>query len=147
MQTLLLNPPTWDLLVDGSGDIAVAGDPYSQAQDAASAIKLFQGELLYDTTRGVPYWASILGQAPPMSLMKAKWVAAALTVPGTITAVCYIGSFVNRIVTGQVQISNDAGKTAVAGFGTGRVPITPSFVSGPPPSAPTDESPPIIAIA
>ena len=116
MQTLLLDPKSWDLLIDASGDIAMASEPYSQAQDAASAIKLFESELWYDTTKGVPYWASILGLAPPMSLMKAKWVAAALTVPGVATAVCFISSFKDRFVQGQVQIKNVADKTAAVGF-------------------------------
>lgn len=114
MQTLLLDPPTWDLLVDANKNIAVADDPYSQAQDAASAIKLFQGELIYDTTKGVPYWASILGKAPPLTLMKSKWVSAALTVPGVSSAVCFISSFKNRFVQGQVQIKNEEDKTSVA---------------------------------
>ena len=146
MQTFFLIPSTWDLAIDASGDIAVGSDPYSQAQDAASAIKLFEGELYYDTTKGVPYWSSILGQAPPISLMKSKWVAAALTVPGTVSAVCYISSFVNREITGQVQINNVAGQTSAASFGTGRVPVTPSLTA-PPPTPPTDESLPVITIA
>ena len=81
MKTLLLDQTTWDLVVDASGDIAVASDPYSIAQDAASAIRTFQGECYYDTTLGVPYWSQILGRSPPLSLLKAKLVAAALTVP------------------------------------------------------------------
>jgi hypothetical protein len=114
--TLLLNPPSWDLVVGADGNIAVASDPYSQAQDAASAIRTFQGEAIYDTTLGVPYKDQILGQAVPMSLMKAQFVKAALTVPGTAAAVCYIASFVNREIKGQVQIVNDLGLRAAAGF-------------------------------
>ena len=116
MNTLLLDPVSWDLLVDASGNIAVATDPYSQAQDAASAIKLFSGELYYDTTQGVPYWNEILGQAPPLGYMKSKWEFAALTVPDVATAKCYISSFVDRKIGGQVQITNMAGQTAAAGF-------------------------------
>ena len=52
--TLLLTPQTWDLTVDASNNIAVAAEPYALAQDAASAIRLFQGEDYYDTTRGIP---------------------------------------------------------------------------------------------
>lgn len=116
MNTILLDTQTWDLLVDASGNIAMASDPYSQAQDAASAIKTFQGEAYYDTTLGVPYWAQILGQAVPISLLKAYFTNAALTVPGTAAAVCYISSFVDRKVSGQVQITNSAGNTSAAGF-------------------------------
>jgi hypothetical protein len=116
MRTLLLDPGSWDLVTTVSGDIAVAGDPYSQAQDAASAIKLFQGELYYDTTKGVPYWQTILGKLPPFSLMKAKFIAAALTVPGVAVARVFLSSFVGRTVGGQVQVADSAGKLTPASF-------------------------------
>ena len=56
MKTLLLDQTTWDLTLDANNNIALAAEPYAFAQDAASAIRLFQGELWYDTTRGVPYF-------------------------------------------------------------------------------------------
>lgn len=115
-QTLILDIIKWDLLVDSAGNIAVASNPYSEAQDAASAIKTFQGEVYYNTLLGVPYWASILGQAPPVSLMKSNWVAAALTVPNVVAAVCFITSFINRKVSGQVQITDADGLKSTAGF-------------------------------
>ena len=116
MRTLLLDRTAWDLVLDVYGNIAVAGDPYSQAQDAASNIKLYQGELWYDTTQGVSYRNDILGHFPPLSLFKAKIVAAAKTVPGVASAVCFVSSFVKRAIAGQVQITNESGQTAVASF-------------------------------
>jgi hypothetical protein len=113
--TLLLDADTWDVVVDASGNIAVAGEPYSQAQDAASAIRLFLGELYYDTTQGVPY-ERILAQPPNIPLLKACMVDAALTVPGVVSAVCFITSISERTVTGQVQITNSNGQTAAAAF-------------------------------
>lgn len=114
--TLLLDVGAWDLVLDASGNLAIAGPPYSLAQDAASAIRLFQGELWYDVTQGVPYWQRILGKWPPLSLMKAKFTAAALTVPGVVSAQCFIASITERKVTGQVQIKDADGNTAMAGF-------------------------------
>jgi len=116
MQTLLLDVSTWDLVLDVGNDIAVASDPYSQAQDAASEIKTFDGEVYYDTTQGLPYWQQILGRFPPFALMKAKFAAAAELVPGVVSAVCFISGFVNRGVSGQVQITNSDGKTQAANF-------------------------------
>lgn len=116
MKTMLLDPATWDLMLDASGNLALASDPYSQAQDAASAIKLFRGELYYDTTKGVPYYQSILGKIPNISFMKAQFEAAALTVPGVVTAQCFITNFQNRQIAGQVQIRNKAGQLATARF-------------------------------
>jgi hypothetical protein len=125
MNTLLLDTQSWDLVLDIGSNIAVAAQPYSLAQDAASAIKLFQGELYYDVLIGVPYWSLILGESPSISLMKAKWVSAALSVLDVTSAVCFITSITDRIVGGQVQVTNAAGQTAAAAFG-GRITSPPS---------------------
>ena len=114
--TLLLDAQLWDLVLDASGNIAVASDPYSLAQDAASAIRLFKSELWYDTSQGVPYYQSILGKNLPLALLKAKFVSAALTVPGVVAAQCFISSASNRVITGQVQVTDVAGKITASNF-------------------------------
>lgn len=116
MKTLLLNPVTWDLVKDSAGNIAVAENPYALAQDAASAIKLFLAELWFDTTQGVPYFQQIFGSPPNVTLIKAKFVAAALTVPGVTSATVFITSIVGRNVTGQVQVTDANGNTTAADF-------------------------------
>lgn len=114
--TLLLDTGTWDLVLDANGNIAIASPPYSLAQDAASAIRLFQGELWYDTTQGVPYFTQIFGEFPPINYVKAAFINAALTVPGVASAQCFITAVTNRGITGQVQITSTSGQTAVANF-------------------------------
>lgn len=116
MKTLLLDQVLWDLTLDISGNIAVAENPYALAQDAASAIKLFQGELWYDTTQGVPYFTAILGQLPPISLVKQYLTDAALTVPEVTGARVFLTQIENRTLSGQVQITDAAGITSVASF-------------------------------
>jgi hypothetical protein len=132
MNTLFLLPDSWDLVTDASGNIAMATNPYSQAQDAASAIKLFDGELYYNTSLGVPYWSQILGRFPPLSLVKLRLQQAALRVPGVVAAVAVISSFKNRELTGQVQIANSDGATATAAFAPPASPPAPP----PPPDVP-----------
>lgn len=116
MRTLLLDTVSWDFVLDVSGNWAVAGEPYSLAQDAASAIKLFQAELWYDTSKGVPYFQDFLGRPPAVSLMKTKFAAAAKTVPGVVKAVCFISGVAGRRVTGQVQVTDKQGNVTAAGF-------------------------------
>lgn len=116
MKTLLLDVEQWDLVVDLFGNIAVASNPYALAQDAASAIKLFQGELWYDTTQGVPYFQTILGKLPSVPYMKAKFVEAALTVPEVVQAKCFITAIQGRTINGQVQVTDTAGKLTAAAF-------------------------------
>jgi hypothetical protein len=102
MASLLLNPDTWDLMVDAANNIAKVEAPYTLGQDMACACRLFQGELYYDNTQGVPYF-NILGQFPPLQFVKNAYVQAALTVVGIVKAVCFIASLVDRQMTGQVQ--------------------------------------------
>lgn len=115
-QTLLLDTVFWDLVLDINGNIAVASDPYSLAQDAASAIRTFLGEVYYDVELGVPYFYDILGKDVPLSLLKKQFEEAAMTVPGIVQAQCFITSFNNREISGQVQITDVAGNLQAAGF-------------------------------
>lgn len=114
--TLLLDTTSWDLALDTSGNIAVATAPYALAQDAASAIKLFSGELYYDTSQGVPYFSQILGEVPPLSLVKHYLNSAAQTVPGVSSAKTFLSAWAGRALSGQVQITASNGATASTGF-------------------------------
>lgn len=119
MDTLLLDTITWDLVVDSNGNIAKAQAPYSLAQDAASACRLFQGELWYDVNQGVPYWQNVLGQMPPLALLKSYYETAAKTVPDVLGVRVFIAAITrDRIVSGQVQVTGPGTQTAAASFGT-----------------------------
>jgi hypothetical protein len=118
MNTLLLDQVTWDLVVDSFGNIAMAQPPYALAQDAASACRLFEGELWYDTTQGVPYWQSILGQMPPLALLRAEYEAAAKSVPDVVSVKVFIAAITrDRVVSGQVQITSVGPEAVAASFG------------------------------
>lgn len=116
MNTLLLDQPAWDLVVDSAGNIAMASDPYSLAQDAASQIKTFQGEVYYDTTLGVPYWQQLIGRLPPLSLVRSYLIAVVLQVPEVVSAKVFISSLRNRLLSGQVQITAADGQVTPIGF-------------------------------
>lgn len=116
MKSLLLDRTAWDLVIGADGNIAAATDPYAFAQDVACAVKLFQGELFYDTTKGIPYWQDILGQWPPLSVVQAAIVRAALTVPGVIAARCDAVTFAGRALSGQVIVTDSAGVEQIVNF-------------------------------
>jgi hypothetical protein len=120
VRTLLLSRSDWDLCLDASGNIAIASNPYAIAQDVASAVRLFKGELYYDTTKGVPHFQEILGHHPPLSVLKAAIVTAALTVPEVVTANVYVSAIAGREIVGQVQVTDSSGVTSVltGGFTT-----------------------------
>lgn len=103
--TLLLNRDTWDICLDATGNIAVASEPYAQEQDVASECRVFEGECYYDTTRGVPYFASILGKMQPVQILKEQLAKAAERVPGVANATVYLIGITDRKVRGQVQFN------------------------------------------
>jgi len=107
--TILLDATAWDLILDSNANIALASPPYAVAQDVASAIRLFLGELWYDSTKGVPYWQDILGFPPSLSQLAQYLNRAALTVPGVVTANTVVTGFSDRKVTGQVQFTTTDG--------------------------------------
>lgn len=116
MDTLLLDQTRWDLILDTSGNIALASAPYALAQDAASAIRLFAGEAYYDTAQGVPYFSEILGHPLNAGVVKAALTKAALTVPGVVSAQVFLSSLTHRELTGQVQVTDTAGVLTASNF-------------------------------
>lgn len=103
-------------MLDVNGNIALASNPYALAQDAASAIKLFAGELWYDTTQGIPYLSTVLGRLPSLAYLKGQFEEAALTVPEVASAKVFISSVSDRGVSGQVQVTSTSGETSAASF-------------------------------
>lgn len=116
LPTLLLDQGAWDLCVDAAGNLAVAQPPYATAQDVSSAIRTFLGECWYQTDLGVQY-QGILGKNPSLSFVRAQMEAAALSVPGVISAVCTLQAVSNRQVTGQVQFTDSGGTTQTIPIG------------------------------
>lgn len=96
MDTLLLDPTTWDLTLDVYGNMATVGDatPASAqtgpgmrlAQDVATRCRAWNGEVYFDTTQGVRY-PLILGAAPNLSVVQSAFNTEALKVPLCETAI------------------------------------------------------------
>ena len=115
--TLLLDQTVWDLVLDANGNIALAGAPYSVAQDVASVTRTFLGECWYDTSQGIPYWQEILGDLPPLQYIAEQLQDASLTVPNVVAARATFTSFKNRSLAGQIQIIDTDGATNNVAFG------------------------------
>ena len=116
--TLLLDQSAWDLVLDASGNIALAQPPYALAQDVASAVRTFLGELWYDTTQGVPYWTQILGKLPSSSLLIELINQQVLSVSGVVSSQTTVTSFspTTREVAGQIQFVDSSGVTTTVNF-------------------------------
>jgi hypothetical protein len=115
--SLLLDQDAWDLVLDINGNIALAGVPYSIAQDVASATRTFIGECWYNTALGLPYWQEILGEMLPMSFIKQKIIEQAFTIPNVVAVDVTFQSFENRQLAGQIQIIDTDGAINHVAFG------------------------------
>lgn len=115
--TLLLDQSAWDLVLDVNGNIALAGTPYSYAQDVASAVRTFLGECWYNTNLGLPYWQKILGELPPLGYIQQQISIEALTIPNIIRSETSIVSFVNRAIEGVILITDADSNPAIVPFG------------------------------
>ncbi len=109
-QSLLLSS-SWDLTLDGAGNIAVGDSDISIAQDVASACRTFLGECWYDNSLGMPYWQSILGKYPSGSLVSAKLIGQALLIQDVEAATVPALNLSNRAMTGTMVIQDTGGQT------------------------------------
>ncbi len=116
LDTVLLDQTAWDLVLDANGNIALAEPPYALAQDVASEIKTFLGEVWYDTTIGIPYWTQILGKLPPASLLIEMINQAARRRYGVVSVQTVITGFSERAITGQVQFVDVNHETTTVSF-------------------------------
>ena len=107
METLYLNPSTWDLELTADGDIAYAKAPYSTAQCVANAIRLFEGELYYDTEQGVPYFDEVLGRPHSFALFKHRMEEAANRVSGVKDVEVSIHNQNGRGLSGAVDFKDE----------------------------------------
>lgn len=112
MDTLFLNPKTWDLDVDASGSIALSTDEYAISQDIGSQSRLWKGEAPFNNEDGIPY-DSILGHMPSESSLAAWYRAEAMRVPGVKSATVVL-KYENkyddeRKLTGQIQATLEDG--------------------------------------
>jgi len=107
----------WDLTLDNLGNIAVEKTSAAISQDVASAVLTYQGEVWYDTTAGLPYFAVILGKPLNAPLFASLYNAAALTVPGTVQAQTTFDALTpERKLVGTVKVTDTEGQSLNATF-------------------------------
>ncbi|NNS07348.1 hypothetical protein [Erwinia sp. JH02] len=80
-RTLQLDTSSWDLILDGNGNMAIAESGYSAAQDVASACLVFSGECYFDNTLGIPWKDEVLGTRPTPGFIARKMESEAKKLP------------------------------------------------------------------
>lgn len=114
-RTLQLDTETWDLTLDGNGNLAIANDEYATAQDVASACLVFSGECYYDNTLGIPWKTDVLGKRPSAGFIAQKMQAEAKKLPivKDAKAVVFFDRK-TRTTRGTIRVTDIDGNTAEA---------------------------------
>jgi hypothetical protein len=107
--TLLLDTVEWDLVVDAAGNLAVATAPYATAQNVATALRTFKGEVYYNTEQGIPYFTDILGLYQNKDVIRSLIETTALSVEGVTAARCLLNEPQNRVLQGSVIFTDENG--------------------------------------
>ncbi len=114
-KTMKLDVDTWDLMLDGNGNIAIAEDSYAVAQDVASACLVFSGECYYDNTLGIPWKEDVLGTRPTPGYIAQKMQAEAKKLPVVDLAIASVFfDSATRTTRGTIRVTDINGNTAQA---------------------------------
>lgn len=110
MITFSLNSD-WDLHLDDEGNIAIKSDKEQIAQDVASCCRVWEGEDIWNTKRGIPYKSEVFGQKVNISLLQSYLNDEARRTPGVDSAQVIINSFVNRNIDFDIIVTTSDGET------------------------------------
>jgi hypothetical protein len=114
-KTMQLDTGTWDLMLDGSGNLAIADEPYAVAQDVASACLVFSGECYYDNTLGIPWKSDVLGKKPSPGFIAQKMQTEAKKLPIVDQALATVFFDKNtRTTRGTIRVTDVNGNTSQA---------------------------------
>lgn len=117
MKTLFLDPRTWDIAVDTSGNLAIADQEYQQAQDIATSCRVFLGDDYYSKNDGIPYLESIMGQsAYPLALYQRNLYDRSLMVDGVVSVDVKFDSLRDRVLEGRIIFTTDTGFQGTVGL-------------------------------
>lgn len=110
MKTLALDE-NWDLGVDEFGNIAVKSDNERLAQDVASSVRVFLGELPFDVNRGVNY------NDPDASRddLKLQMNGQAVIIDGVEESLVVFDELKDRTLKTTIYLTNENGERVIVG--------------------------------
>lgn len=110
MSLLLTND--WDITLDSAGNLAIADNNYSIAQDVASAVKLFTNDAYFDTQAGIPHFEISLKRNVSASVVRARIKEAAENVLGVKSATVDLIEISNNTLRAEILITLEDDTTA-----------------------------------
>jgi hypothetical protein len=114
--TLPLDPETWDLILDKSGDWTARKDEaFVASQSVANACLLSTDDSYFFPEEGIPYKWDILGERSAQPLLEAYIKREALAVPNVVKCKIVNYQFKERTIHGNVIIwTKNGGKYDVS---------------------------------
>lgn len=106
MKSLKLNTE-WDIELDTIGILAFVEEKEDVAQTVANATRVFQGNYIFDTGKGIPYIPDILGQLPRNIDVPSYMRNEAEKVSGVKYAEITDIIFEDRVYKADIQITTD----------------------------------------
>lgn len=106
MTTVALSNGSWDIALDGLGNIAMKQDAAARTQDVCSACRVFLGEVYYNPNTGVPYLDDVLGLETNAAGLEAYYISAARTVEGIVDAKLIVDGVTSRGLNGRLYSSS-----------------------------------------
>lgn len=96
----------WDLYLGNDGNIATVTGQEQKSQDAATSVKIWQGEYVFDTTRGLPY-NLIMANPVNRSLLQEYIGVEARRIDGVRGTTVVFNDFENRQLDFDVLVSTE----------------------------------------
>ena len=116
-RSLFLND-SWDITLDGAGNLATTSGRYCDAQNVANAVRLFTNDAYLAQRKGVPHFSLDLGVKPAISEVRAQYRNAALGVENIADATVEIAGLdtETRAMTGTITATTENGETVNVEF-------------------------------
>ena len=96
----------WDLYLGNDGNIATVAGQEQKSQDVATSVKVWQGEYIFDTTRGLPY-NLVMANPINRSLLQEYIGVEARRIDGVRGTTVVFNDFENRQLDFDVLVSTE----------------------------------------
>lgn len=104
-----------DIYLDENGNIAIVTDLLATLQACEQAVKTKLGELVLDTTRGVPYFETVFVGVPNLQIFNAGIKAAIIAEPGVVQIVALATKVNGGILSYTAEIQTVYGTGSILG--------------------------------
>lgn len=111
MKTLKLDNDTWDVGIDDVGNIAVVSGNQRLAQDVASSVRVWKGELPFNTDRGIDYG----NPDELMPTLNYEINKQARVIDGVQDSYVVFDKLTDRKLNTTIYLTNESGEEVVVG--------------------------------